>query len=117
VSVRDGRPAALASQGPAGNRAILVEVPVSSMKTRRPGSRSGWAANQALRRAAMSDRSCSAACAVLFEGHGVAVEEAPHRAGRERGAMPRAQRLGQLDQAGVLLRLDGRQDYGAQGLM
>lgn len=31
--------------------------------------------------------------------------------------MPRAQRLGQLDQAGVLLRLDGRQDYGAQGLM
>jgi len=47
-------------------RAILVEAQVSSMKTRRSGSRSSWPSNQASRRFRMSGRSCSAACAVFF---------------------------------------------------
>src|ERR1700710_2323486 len=85
------------------SRAILVEAPVSSMKTRRFGSRSGWAANQARRRAATSGRSCSAACAVFFEGHAVAVEAAPDGAGPERDAVLGPQQFGQFDQADVLL--------------
>jgi hypothetical protein len=65
--------------------------------------------NQALRRAATSGRSCSLACAV-FDGHRVAIQEAPHRAGRKRGAMFTAQHLCQLDQRYVHLGLDRSQD-------
>jgi hypothetical protein len=39
---------------------------VSSMNTRRSGSRSSWRSNQSWRRLRMSGRSCSAACAVFF---------------------------------------------------
>ncbi len=98
------------------NRAILVEAPVSSMKTRCSGSRSGWAANQARRRAATSGRSCSAACAVFFEGHAVAIKAAPHCARCERGPMLGAQHLSQLNQADVLLCGYGRQDHRAERL-
>src|SRR6185503_12431731 len=63
--------------------AIFVEAPVSSMKTRRRGSRSGCAARQACLRAATSGRSCSLACAVFFEGLRVAIEEAPDRTPRK----------------------------------
>ena len=47
-------------------RAILVEAQVSSMKTRRSGSRSSWPSNQSSRRFRTSGRSCSLACAVFF---------------------------------------------------
>jgi hypothetical protein len=73
------------------------------MKTRRSGSRSGWASNQARRLAATSGRSCSLAWAVFFEGHRVAVKEAPHRAGCEGCAVLGAQQIGQFDQGDILL--------------
>jgi hypothetical protein len=69
------------------SRAILVEAPVSSMKTKLSGSRSGCAWNQACRRATTSGRSCSLACAVFFNGHAVPIEEAPDRAGCETGTV------------------------------
>ena len=47
----------------------------------------------------------------FFEGHAVAVEEAPHGAGREGCLMFGAQHLSQLDQADVLLGLHRAQDY------
>jgi hypothetical protein len=103
------------------SRAILVEAPSitvgarPSMKMRRSGSRSGWASNQALRRAATSGRSCSLACAVFFEGHRVTVEKTPHGAGREGCAMLRAKHLGQFDKSNVLLHLDRGQDHIVKG--
>ncbi len=45
VPVRHGRPAALAAGARPQRRAILVEVPVSSMKTSRSGSSSGRNSN------------------------------------------------------------------------
>jgi hypothetical protein len=88
----------------------LVEAPVSSMKTSRVGSRSGCASNQASRRLATSGRSCSLACAVFFDGHRVAVKEAPDRAGREGGTMIAAQHIGQFNEGDVHLRVDRTQD-------
>ncbi len=98
------------------SRAILVDAPVSSMNTRRSGSRSGCALNQALRRAATSGRSCSAACAVFFEGHPVPVQAAPDRAGHERGAMILLQHGGQLGQRDILLRFNRSQDHAGKRL-
>ena len=66
MPVRHAGPASLPAGARPRNRAILVEAPVSSMKTRCRGSRSGCASNQASRRAATSGRSCSLACAVFF---------------------------------------------------
>ena len=80
------------------------------MKTRQSASRSGWASNQSLRRAATSGLSCSAACAVFFERHGVPIEETPHRARRERGAAIPAQHLGNFVQRDVGPRLDRIED-------
>ena len=48
------------------SRAILVDSPVSSMKTSFAGSRSSWLSNQARRLFRMSGRSCSSACADFF---------------------------------------------------
>src|SRR5438105_2892565 len=79
-------------------RAILVEAPVSSTNTSRSGSRSGCTSNHASRRAATSDLPCSLACAVFFEGHAVALEEAPDRAGREAGTVRALEQVGELDQ-------------------
>ncbi len=98
------------------NRAIFVEAPVSSMNTRRSGSRSGWASNQAWRRAATPGRSCSLACAVFFEGEIVAVQEAPDRAAGKQGPVIALEHVRQLGQRDVLLRLDGRQDDVAKRL-
>src|SRR5215210_457172 len=64
-------------------RAILVLVPVSSTKTSRAGSSSGWLAFQRSRAAATSGRSCSAACTAFFERDPVTVEKAPDRALRD----------------------------------
>src|SRR3546814_621420 len=61
-------------------RAIFVDVPVSSMNTRRSGSSSGWSSSQARRRRRTSGRCCSLACAVFFEGHAVTIEQPPHGA-------------------------------------
>src|SRR3546814_10077385 len=58
----------------------LVDVPVSSMNTRRSGSSSGWSSSQARRRRRTSGRCCSLACAVFFEGHAVTIEQPPHGA-------------------------------------
>src|SRR5580704_5015914 len=58
---------------------MLVEVPVSSMKTRRSGSSSVWFCAHSVRAAATSGRSCSAARTVFFEADAMAVEEPPDR--------------------------------------
>lgn len=60
-------------------RAMLVDAQVSSMNTRRSGSRSSWASNQSQRRFRMSGRFCSAAYAVFFKGQAAPVEEGPKR--------------------------------------
>jgi len=86
------------------------------MKTRQAGSSSDRASSQASRRAATSGLSCSAACAVFFDRHGVAIEEAPHRARRERSPMLPAQHLGNLAQRDVGPRVDGIEDDAAIGL-
>src|SRR6266404_9707978 len=61
------------------SRAILVEVPVSSMKTSRSGSSLACLSDHAVRAAATSGRSCSAARTLFFEADAVAVEEPPDR--------------------------------------
>src|SRR5208283_2545942 len=60
-------------------RAMLVEAQVSSMNTRRSGSRSSCPSNQSSRRFKISARFCSAACAVFFKRQSAAVEERPER--------------------------------------
>src|SRR6266542_1038909 len=62
------------------SRAMLVEVPVSSMKTSRAGSRAAWSSFHAVRASATSDRSCSAACTIFFEADVLGGKEPPHRA-------------------------------------
>lgn len=64
--------------------AMLVAVPVSSMKTRRAGSSPLWLCRQACRAAATSGRACSAACAVFFKTDAMPVEEPPDRRDRRR---------------------------------
>src|SRR5258708_30990281 len=59
---------------------MLVEVPVSSIKTSRAGSSAGCSSFQAARAAATSGRSCSLACTIFFEADALGGEEAPHRA-------------------------------------
>src|SRR5271156_5137187 len=97
-------------------RAILVEAPVSSMKTRCSGSRSGWASNQACRRAATSGRSCSLACAVFFQGDAMAVKKAPDRTRGKHGAMLPPQEIRELNQRDVHLLVDRTQDDVAVSL-
>jgi hypothetical protein len=46
----------------------------------------------------------------------MAVEESPHRAGREAGAVLAPQQLAQFDQRDIRLRLDRGQDHVAIGL-
>src|SRR5450759_4122892 len=57
---------------------MLVEVPVSSIKTRRAGSSSPWCAFQTERAMATSGRSCSVAETLFFEADAESVIEAPH---------------------------------------
>jgi hypothetical protein len=72
------------------------------MKTRRCGSSSACVARQACLCAATSGRSCSLACAVFFERHGVAIEEPPNRAWRETLAVPPLQMAGNLRQRDIV---------------
>jgi hypothetical protein len=58
---------------------MLVEVHVSSMKTRRCGSRSSCPSNQSSRRFRTSGRSCSLAWADFFERQSAPIEEGPQR--------------------------------------
>src|SRR5690348_12465368 len=58
---------------------MVVEVPVSSMKTSRAGSRAGCSACHAARAAATSGRSCSLACTIFFEADALGGKEPPHR--------------------------------------
>jgi hypothetical protein len=55
------------SRRPVSEVATSVLRPVSSMKTRRAGSRASWLANQSWRRFKRSGRSCSNEGAVFFE--------------------------------------------------
>src|SRR4029079_13560110 len=85
------------------SRAILVDAPVSSMNTRRAGSRSGCAARQACLALTTSARSCSLACAVFFECLGMAIETSPDRALRKPLTVLPCQVLGDLGQRDVHL--------------
>ena len=58
---------------------MLVEVPVSSMKTSLLGSSRGCSCFHAVRARRTSSRSCSAACRLFFEADIVAVVEPPYR--------------------------------------
>src|SRR5258708_38743563 len=62
---------------------MLVEVPVSSMKTNLLGSSRGCSCFQFARAVRTSSRSCSAACRLFFEGDVVAVAKPPHRTGAD----------------------------------
>ncbi len=86
-------------------RAILVEAPVSSMKTSFSGSRSDCALNQARCRRAMSGRCCSLACA-FFERDAAPLEEAPQRALRDPQPMRPFQMRGDLPQRHVRRLID-----------
>ena len=65
---------------------------------------------QAVRRKATSGLSCSAACAVFFERHGVTVEKAPDRARSKACTMLTQQHLGNLHQRHINFRIDRRKD-------
>ena len=54
---------------------MLVVAAVSSMKTSFFGSRVSWSSRKALRAAATSGRSCSAACMLFFKGQVDVMEE------------------------------------------
>src|ERR1700688_2115884 len=58
---------------------MLVVAAVSSMKTSFFGSRVSWSSRKALRAAATSGRSCSAACMLFFKGHVDVMEESKNR--------------------------------------
>jgi hypothetical protein len=88
---------------------MAVEAHVSSMKTSRSGSSSGWASNHASCRLRTSGRSGSAAWAVFFARDPVATEEAPQRAEAGADTMPGERRPQFLDRL-VAGRLDETQD-------
>jgi hypothetical protein len=85
---------------------MLVAVQVSSMKTSRAGSSSGWLSNHAWRAALTSGRSCSVAWAVFFVGEIARVEETPQRAKPHRQASLIAQPGAHLLQGHVVLLVD-----------
>src|SRR6188472_785939 len=58
---------------------MFVAAHVSSMKTRRLGSRAGWRRMNTRRAWATSGRSCSAACRVFFERQLMGTEKPVHR--------------------------------------
>jgi hypothetical protein len=89
---------------------FLVEAPVSSIKTGFSGSSCGASSRQAWRAAATSGLSCSAACALFFEGHTVTVEKAPNRARRKRRSPLGFEHLGELNQGHIRLGLDRTHD-------
>jgi hypothetical protein len=80
------------SRSPRGQRprslVMLVEVPVSSMKTSLVGSSRRCSCFQFARAVRTSSRSCSAACRLFFEANVVAFVEPPHRTGAHHDAAP-----------------------------
>src|SRR5260370_17214279 len=62
---------------------MLVEVPVSSMKTSLVGSSRGCRCFQLARATRTSSRSCSAARRLFFEADVVPIEEPPHHTGAD----------------------------------
>src|SRR5215470_8043973 len=80
------------------------------MKTSLSGSSCGASSRQAWRAVATSGLSCSAACALFFEGHAVTVEETPNRAWCKRCPSLRFEHLGDLNQGHVWLGLDRSHD-------
>lgn len=62
---------------------MFVEAQVSSMKTRRTGSRSSWPSNHSCRRIRKSERSCSEACVLFFARVIMTRKEAVDRAEAE----------------------------------
>src|SRR5208337_992284 len=93
-------------------RTILVEAPVSSIKTSLSGSKLAWLAFQASRAWATSARSCSAACRVFFEAEFVALDKAINGAAGGFLAQLCLNPLRQFFEAQVRLRLDQRQKPG-----
>src|ERR1700722_17614788 len=63
--------------------AMVVLIQVSSMKTRRPGSRSACQDRQRRRLWTTSERACSLANSVFFEPQSLASQELPHRIVRD----------------------------------
>src|SRR5918994_5814679 len=94
---------------------MLVDAQVSSMNTRRSGSRSSWSSNQASRRFRTSGRSCSEACAVFFARDLVTAAEAPERGHADRRALAGKFRL-QLGQGQVGYRIEGGADQAGMDL-
>jgi hypothetical protein len=90
-------------------RAILVDAPVSSMKTSRSGSSWGCSSNQACRHTHRSGLSCSVASA-FFDGHGMTIKEPPNGAGRHMQAVL-LQQIDQFHQRNVHLEFDGPKDH------
>src|ERR1700722_1033695 len=90
-------------------RAMLVDAQVSSMNTRRSGSRSRWPSNHAWRRFKTSGRSCSLARAVFFARDRMTGEEAADRAVANNNAL-RAERVAQLLDRELRLRLQDGED-------
>jgi hypothetical protein len=88
---------------------MFVAVQVSSMKTRRSGSRSGWLSNQSRRCFRTSGRSCSTACPVFFARQAMALEESRERRGRS-GDAALGQAGAELFEALVALRLERSRD-------
>jgi hypothetical protein len=86
------------------------------MKTSLSGSRRGTSSRQASRAAATSGLSCSAACAVFFEGDGVAVQETPNRTRRKRRSQLGFEHVSNLDKGHIRLRFDRAQDHLAMRL-
>src|SRR5450755_2141086 len=80
------------------------------MKTSLSGSSCGASSRQAWRAAATSGLSCSAACALFFEGHAVTVEKAPNRTRCKRSCPLGCEHLGDLNQGHVRLGLDRTHD-------
>src|ERR1700757_2202262 len=80
------------------------------MKTSLSGSSCGTNSRQAWRAAATSGLSCSAACALFFEGHAVTVEKTPNRARRKPRPLLRFEHFGDLNQSHVRPGLDRPHD-------
>jgi hypothetical protein len=94
---------------------MFVKHQVSSMNTRRDGSRSSWPSNHASRRFRTSGRLCSLACAVFFERDPATVEKPPERRNRDRDAHLRQQGA-QFDQRDIALSGDSVENEIGIGL-
>src|SRR6516165_8467756 len=81
------------------------------MKTSFSGSSCGASSRQAWRAAATSGLSCSAACALFFEGYAVTIEKTPDRARCKRRSLLGFEHLGDHNQGHVRPGPDRIHDY------